>query len=121
MKDLYELKEDEGLERFDTALTKLDEFNSRIVQSKELNELTSAIAETNKKLQMRFKREHVYKMEVYEEQLYKEVVYDSRPNIDVSGEEEQMNGLKKARIPSTIRNMNEFIKEAREIVQWPFY
>lgn len=50
MRDLYELKEEEGLHRFDTALTKMHEFEDKVAQSPELKELGSLIAKTNKKL-----------------------------------------------------------------------
>ena len=80
IRDLYELKEEEGLDRFDSSLTKLHEYENGIAQSPELKELSSLIAETNKKLQMRFKREHEYKLEQHEEQLYKEVLFDMRSN-----------------------------------------
>lgn len=82
MQDLYVPKEEEGLHRFQSALTKLPEFEGKIVQSPEINELTSLINETNKKLVMKYKREHKYNLEIYEEKLYKEVVYDMRPRID---------------------------------------
>ena len=49
-----------------------------VADSKEIRELSQLIADTNKKMQMRFKREHVYKLEKYEERLYKEVIYDTR-------------------------------------------
>ena len=45
---MYEVKEEEGLENFETALTKMHEFDDRIVQNKELKDLTTAISETNK-------------------------------------------------------------------------
>lgn len=79
LKDLYEPKENEGLERFDDALTKIDEFENRVAKSKDLTDLSKLIGDTNKQLQMKFKREHKYGIEIYEEQIYKEVVYDMRP------------------------------------------
>lgn len=51
-----------------------------MADSKEIRELTQLIADTNKKMQMRFKREHTYTLEKYEERLYKEVIYDTRPD-----------------------------------------
>ena len=56
----------------------MHEFDTSIVQSKELDEMTKAIDDTNRELQMKFKREHKYNVANYEEQLYKEVVYDTR-------------------------------------------
>ena len=57
---------------------------------------------------MKFKREHKYKLEKYEEKLYKEVMYDLRTDKEVEEDINQINPLKKARIPTKIRNMNEF-------------
>ena len=70
------------------------------------------IADTNKKMQMRFKREHTYKLEMYEERLYKEVVYDTRQNLDTHEVKVLANPLKKARVPSKYRNMTELAQEA---------
>ena len=39
MKTLYEVKEEEGLERFDTALTKIYEYENKVAVSKDLKEL----------------------------------------------------------------------------------
>jgi hypothetical protein len=64
----------------------LHEFDSKIAISKDLKELQELIMDTNKKIQMRFKREHVYNLEKYEEQLYKEVVFDLRGDHEVDGE-----------------------------------
>lgn len=49
-----------------------------MADSKEIRELTQLISDTNKKMEMRFKREHTYTLEKYEERLYKEVIYDTR-------------------------------------------
>jgi len=49
-----------------------------VADSKDIRELSQVIAETNRKMQMRFKREHTYTLEKYEERLYKEVIYDTR-------------------------------------------
>jgi hypothetical protein len=65
--DLYEVKEEEGLERFEHSLTKFHEYESMIAQSQDLRDLSTLIGETNKKLQMRYKREHKYTLEKYEE------------------------------------------------------
>ena len=61
------MEEHEGLERFDTSLSKHSEFTKSIAQSKDIDALASLIGETNKKLQMSFKREHKYDLKVYEE------------------------------------------------------
>ena len=54
------------------------------------------IADTNKKMQMRFKREHTYTLEKYEERLYKEVIYDTRPDQATDQVKVLINPLKKA-------------------------
>ena len=72
---------EEGLDKFDNALSKtMYEFNMQVAQSEELDDLTRSIDKTNRKLAMRYKREHKYQVQMYEEQLYKEVVYDTRIN-----------------------------------------
>jgi hypothetical protein len=63
LKERYEIKEEEGLEKFESALTKMHEYESRVVQSKDIKDLTDLITQTNKQLQMRFKREHKYNLE----------------------------------------------------------
>ena len=70
---------------------------------------------------MRFKREHEYKVEKYEERLYKEVVYDTRPDLDMDGVSLDANPLKKARMPSKIRNMHDFAKDAAKLARWPIH
>ena len=45
----------------------MHEYEDKLVTSKELKDLTSLISETNKKLVMKFKREHQYTLEKYEE------------------------------------------------------
>lgn len=75
--DFYETKEEEGLERFENALSKHSEFTE--VKAPELDKLSELIEQTNAKLRMKYKREHYYDLELYEEQLYKEVVFDARP------------------------------------------
>ncbi len=62
-------------------------------------------------MQMRYKREHQYKLEKYEERLYKEVVYDTRPETIYDEIKVSANPLKKAKLPSKIRNMSEMAKE----------
>ncbi len=62
LRDLYVPREEEGLHRFDGALTKLPEYESKIAQSEELKELNTVISETNKKLEMKYRREHDYKL-----------------------------------------------------------
>lgn len=39
MKKLYEVKEEEGLERFDTALTKIYEYEGKVAINKDIKEL----------------------------------------------------------------------------------
>jgi hypothetical protein len=77
--------------------------------------MTKLIAETNKKLEMRYKREHKYVTKNHEERLYKEVVYDTRPG-NLATEEEEfrfMNPLKRASKGGVgIRNINESAQQA---------
>lgn len=56
---------------------------------------------------MRFKREHIYKLEKFEERLYKEVIYDTRPDVNNDEIKVIANPLKKAKYPSKIRNLHE--------------
>ena len=79
MWDRFATQEEEGLERFETALSQHKDFTKNIVASEQLSDLSSLIDKTNRKLQMSFKREHKYQLEVYEERLYKEVMFDARP------------------------------------------
>jgi len=95
--DYYAIKEEEGLERFESSIATHEEFTKDIVQSKDISDLSNLIGETNKKLQLSFKREHKYNLKIYEEQLYKEVMYDARPSYE---QEETMkfgNKLKKVK------------------------
>jgi len=56
---LYERPEEEGLQKFEESLTnQLDEYKAMVADSKDIRELSQLIAETNRKMQMRFKREH---------------------------------------------------------------
>lgn len=121
LKDLYIPKEEEGLHRFEEALTKLPEYENRVAQSQELKDLNTVISETNKKLQMRFKREHEYKLEKYEEKLYKEVVYDLRPDHNAAEEVIVINPLKKAKHPAKIRNINDAAYIGYKQAQWPMH
>jgi hypothetical protein len=122
LRKLYERPEEEGLQKFEESLTRqLAEYQERVADSVEIRELTQLIAETNKKMQMRFKREHEYKLEKYEERLYKEVIYDTRPQVDPEGEKVLGNPLKKARMPTKIRNVNETAQEALKIARWPIH
>lgn len=70
---------------------------------------------------MKFKREHQYTLERYEERLYKEVIYDARPNMEMDEVFVLHNPLKKAKIPSKIRNMNEAAQEGQKIARWPIH
>lgn len=72
-------------------------------------------------MQMRFKREHVYKLEKFEERLYKEVVYDTRPNLDNEEVRLLSNPMKKAKMPTKIRNMHQTAIDARSIARWPIH
>lgn len=51
LRERYELKEEEGLARFDESLTRqLDEYRDKVAHSPQIQELTSLIAETNKRM-----------------------------------------------------------------------
>jgi len=92
-----------------------------VADSKEIRELTSLIADTNKKMQMRFKREHTYTLEKYEERLYKEVIYDTRPDQYAEEIQVNVNTLKKAKLPTRIRNMSEIALEGQKLARWPIH
>ncbi len=122
MRSLYDRPEEEGLQKFDHALTnQLDEYKQMVADSKEIRELSQLIADTNKKMQMRFKREHNYKLEKYEERLYKEVIYDTRADQYAEEIKVNVNTLKKAKMPSRIRNMTEAAIEGQKIARWPIH
>jgi len=70
---------------------------------------------------MRYKREHTYKLEKYEERLYKEVVYDTRPDIQNDEVKVLQNSLKKAKVPTKIRNFAETAKEGLKMARWPIH
>lgn len=76
--DLYQPREEEGLSVFESALTNQIEELNTTNNSKDLQQMTSLIDQTNRKLKLKFKREHKYDLKQYEERLYKEVVYDTR-------------------------------------------
>lgn len=122
--DLYQPKEEEGLEVFDNALSnQIQEFNTT-TQSKELTQMTRLIDQTNRKLQMKYKREHKYELQQHEERLYKEVIYDTRPLDEPTYEEEHkfMNPLKRANKGGTrIRNLNEVSAKAQQLAVAPGY
>ena len=91
-----------------------------MTHSKDLDNITKAIDKANRDLQMKFKREHKYNVEMYEEQLYKEVVYDTRVDASEAEEFKYMNPLKKARKGGArIRNLQEESKEAQDAIQAP--
>jgi hypothetical protein len=48
--DYYAVKEEEGLERFENSIATHSEFIKDIVQSKDIDDLSILIGETNKKL-----------------------------------------------------------------------
>mgnify|MGYP000509949047 CR=1 FL=1 len=87
----------------------MHEFNISVAHSEELDDLTRSIDKTNRKLSMKFKREHKYEVKMHEERLYKEVVYDTRVNASEVEEKLIMNPLKKARRGGSgrIRNLVE--------------
>lgn len=72
-------------------------------------------------MQMRFKREHQYTLEKYEERLYKEVIYDARPNMDLDEVKVLANPLKKAKVPTKIRNIDEAAKAGLKAAHWPIH
>ena len=117
--DYYATQEEEGLERFDNALSKHSSFNSQVVQSKDLRDLSTLIAKTNKRLQLQFKREHKYELELHEEQLYKEVMFDARPSYLQLDHHTQKNQLKKARAGNAMRNVHQESEQMKKIIEWP--
>lgn len=122
---MYHPKEEEGLDRFDEALSRnMYEMSTQVVQSEALDSLTRQIDETNRKLQMKYKREHKYDLKMYEEQLYKEVVYDTRLDATEKEEFRFMNPLKKVRQwadPTFGRNYIEDAKNAEELARSPIH
>jgi hypothetical protein len=113
--DLYHPKEEEGLSVFKSSLTnQITEFQN-LNESKDLQKMTELIDETNRKMKMKYKREHSYNLEQYEERLYKEVIYDTRGGNIPSQQEEfrAVNPLKKTNKGGTrIRNINKAASEA---------
>lgn len=86
--------------------------------------MTQLIDQTNKKLQMRYKREHKYDLKPHEEQLYKEVVYDVRAKDLAATEQEYRytNPLKKmSKGRMRVRNVHEESKRAEEIARAPIH
>ena len=45
----------------------MKEFDDRLVKSADLDKITNLIDSTNRKLRMKFKREHKYELKHYEE------------------------------------------------------
>lgn len=68
------------------------------------------IGQTNRKLQMNFKREHKYRLRMHEERLYKEVSYDPRPREEHLEEHRAVNPLRKARNPKVAGNTHVKLK-----------
>ena len=114
---------EEGLDRFDSALTKnMHEFNVQVAQSDELDDLTRPIDKANRQLAMKFKREHKYDLQIYDEQLYKEVIYDTRKNATEVESYRYTNPLKKARKGGgQIRNMHKHMEELEDLMIAPMH
>ena len=53
--------------------------------------------------------------------MYKEVVYDTRPDTPYDEIKVHANPLKKAKLPTKIRNMNEAAKEGQKLARWPIH
>jgi hypothetical protein len=118
--DYYATKEHEGLERFQTALSKSEHYDKNIaIKSPDLDQLSSLIEDTNRKLQMPFKREHNYSLQPFEEQLYKEVMFDARPTNLIQEEYRLFNKHKKVTSNTLIRNLDTFHKEAKRDIPFP--
>ena len=64
MWDKYSTKEYEGLERFEDAISKDTDFNRAVASNQDLTDLSNMIGETNRKLQMKYKREHKYHLDM---------------------------------------------------------
>ena len=123
LRQLYEPKHEEGLDRFESALSKnMHEFDIQVAKSDELDDLTRSIDKANRKLAMKYRREHKYGVEMYEEQLYKEVVYDTRIDATEVEEFRYMNPLKKSSPRAgKFRNLTEVQQEASEMIGAPFH
>ena len=114
---------EEGIDRFDSALSKtMHEFDIMVAKSDELDDLTRSIDKTNRKLAMKFKREHKYDMKIYEEQLYKEVVYDTRKHATEVESKMYNNPLKKARGGGgQIRNIQQYMQDIEDYMVAPVH
>ena len=119
--DYYAVEEEEGIERFDDALSQHGHFDLDLAP--EMSELSRLIEQANKKTQMKFKREHRYDLRPYEEQLYKEVVFDARPNSMQLEHTRNLNLLKKGRASlagaGVFRNLSENLPEMMDRARWP--
>ena len=91
------------------------------MHNKDISDLSNLIDKTNRKLQLSFKREHQYNLEMFEEQLYKEVMYDARPKHLIHEDINYTPLLKKVKKPGAIRNMPEHHAEVEKIIQWPVH
>jgi hypothetical protein len=60
LRKLYETKEEEGLDKFENAISKMHEFDSAVTQSEQLRNITKLIDKTNRELKADYKREHRY-------------------------------------------------------------
>ena len=101
-------------------MTKLHEYETKVCTSEDIKTLQKLINDTNKKMQIKFKREHQYEILKHEEQLYKEVMYDMRPTV-TQDEELAMNPLKKAKYAGKIRNSREIYDAALKEARWPIH
>ena len=99
------MKEEEGLERFDKAISQMHEFDSAIAKSEELRRISKLIDKTNRELKADYKREHRYNLNMYEEQLYKEVLFDTRENAVTLDQFSHFNPLKRAKKTANVRNL----------------
>jgi hypothetical protein len=70
-------QEFEGTEKFKESLTHIMEFEKNIVVDKDVNELSSLIARTNKELTLKYRREHKYNLPKTQEVLYKEITFET--------------------------------------------
>ena len=119
MWDKYSTKEYEGLERFEDAISKDSDFNKAVASNQDLTDLTNIIGDTNRKLQMKYKREHTYQLELGQEQLYKEVMFDPRSKHSQYEEYRLNNPLRKVKNPRSIRNFTKTHERAKEVVEYP--
>jgi hypothetical protein len=106
------MREEMGLQKFESAMTREHDFETRLATSKELESLLTTIDKVNSDLSLKFKREHKYVLKAHEEHLYKDVVYDAREGgINLEHSTKIASPLRKQKV-ARARNLDAFQKEA---------